>query len=325
MKYFSALVCGLILAGLPGWALAQKDSTSYIPQIGGVIRAKFEYNSSIGKSRFEVRNARFQVGGFISKVFNYKAEIDLSDEGVIKMLDAYVRFIPVKNLAFTMGQMKIPFSTDNLRSPGTLNFSNRSFIAKRICKDLRDIGFMAQYTLPVKIPVTLYAGVFNGSGINSAAWVRTQNFGTRVEAGPWKGVGLSACYYTGKVGGKNSDMINGGINYRYKNFYFDAEYAQKHTVDTSSCYTSNAFFAYALYEIPIKKGILKNIIPAVRYDFFTNDIADGTVQPARITTGLTFGFHRISWADVRLSYEKYLFHDQPDLDDKATIEFIARF
>lgn len=305
---------------------AQRDSTSYIPKVGGVIRAKFEYNSSTGKNRFEVRNARFQLFGNVTKIFSYKAEVDLSDEGQIKMLDAYVRFTPVKNLAFTLGQMKIPFSTDNLRSPGTLNFSNRSFIAKRICKDLRDIGFMVTYAKEDgPLPFALHLGVFNGAGINNPAWVKSNNYGGRFELGPFKGAGLTGSYYTGKVSGKSSDMFNFGFNYRYKHFYFDTEYAQKHTTDTTGSFSSNALFAYVLYEIPIKKGILRNIIPAFRYDFYTADMSDGIVQPARLTTGLTFGFHKITWADIRVSYEKYLYQNQTDLDDKATVEFIARF
>jgi len=325
MTLLKNMFLGVLLGVFPGLLFAQKDSTSYLPQVGGVIRAKFEYNSSIGKSRFEVRNARFQLAGNVSKVFKYKAEVDLSDEGVIKMLDANVQFLPTKHLVFTLGQMKIPFSTDNLRSPGTLNFSNRSFIAKRICKDLRDIGFMVSYVRGGVLPFALHAGVFNGEGINNPEWVSTYSIGARAEVGPWKGISLSGDFYSGKVAGNSSDMFNVGANYRYKHFYVDAEYAQKQNMDTTGVWSSNALFAYVLYEIPIKKGILRNIIPAVRYDFYTADMANGIVQPARITTGLTFGFHKITWADIRLSYEKYMYHNQPDAEDKATIEFIARF
>ncbi len=43
------------------------------------------------KAVFEVRNARFSVSGNVHPLVAYKAEIDLSDEGSIKMLDAYAR------------------------------------------------------------------------------------------------------------------------------------------------------------------------------------------------------------------------------------------
>ena len=63
----------------------------YLPEIHGTIRGKYEYQTETGESRFEVRNARFSVSGNVHPLVAYKAEIDLSDEGSIKMLDAYAR------------------------------------------------------------------------------------------------------------------------------------------------------------------------------------------------------------------------------------------
>ena len=52
-------------------------------------------------SRFEVRNARISITGNVLPIVAYKAEIDLSDEGQIKMLDAYARLFPIKDLTVT--------------------------------------------------------------------------------------------------------------------------------------------------------------------------------------------------------------------------------
>ena len=89
----------------------------YLPEIHGTIRGKYEYQTETGESRFEVRNARFSVSGNVHPLVAYKAEIDLSDEGSIKMLDAYARVFPVKDLNFTIGQMRVPFTIDAHRSP----------------------------------------------------------------------------------------------------------------------------------------------------------------------------------------------------------------
>ena len=78
----------------------------YLPEIHGTIRGKYEYQTETSESRFEVRNARFSVSGNVHPIVAYKAEIDLSDEGSIKMLDAYARVFPVKDLNFTIGQMR---------------------------------------------------------------------------------------------------------------------------------------------------------------------------------------------------------------------------
>lgn len=89
----------------------------YLPEIHGTIRGKYEFQTETNESRFEVRNARFSVSGNVHPIVAYKAEIDLSDEGSIKMLDAYARVFPVKDLNFTIGQMRVPFTIDAHRSP----------------------------------------------------------------------------------------------------------------------------------------------------------------------------------------------------------------
>ena len=64
------------------------DIKDYLPEIHGTIRSKFEYQTQMQAGRFEVRNARISATGNILPTVAYKAEIDLSDEGQIKMLDA---------------------------------------------------------------------------------------------------------------------------------------------------------------------------------------------------------------------------------------------
>ena len=66
----------------------------YLPKVSGTIRGKMEYQTNEKESRFEVRTARVALDGFVTPIVNYKAEIDLSDEGQIKMLDAYAGVLP---------------------------------------------------------------------------------------------------------------------------------------------------------------------------------------------------------------------------------------
>ena len=76
----------------------QSDDVNYKPQIDGTIRGKFEYQPDDQKGRFQVRTARFSLTGRVASRVSYKAEIDLSDEGKIKMLDAYTRLVPLDSL-----------------------------------------------------------------------------------------------------------------------------------------------------------------------------------------------------------------------------------
>ena len=94
--------------------------------IGGTIRSKYEYQTEEGEGRFEVRTARINVTGNVTPQVSYKAEIDLCDEGKIKMLDAYTRIKPWKTLQFTIGQERVPFTIDAHRSPHQQYFANRS-------------------------------------------------------------------------------------------------------------------------------------------------------------------------------------------------------
>jgi hypothetical protein len=308
---------------------AQTDSLSklkkWIPNVSGVIRAKFEYNSSIGKGRFDVRNARFGMKNTIGKYFGYKFEIDFSDEGKIKMLDAYVSFIPVKNLSLTIGQMKATFSTEYMLSPADFEFSNRPFIDKRICKDLRDIGFRVSYKYEGKVPFEVYGTIMNGSGFNNPLWTSQLAYGGRAVIGPYKGFSLQANYYSGIIVNFKTQMVDYGIRYEYKNFVINSEYAQKTISDTIGSYTQNSLFVYTLYRFYFKKGMLRDLVPAVRYDLYSSNIRADFTEPQRLTFGLTLGFDKINFANIRFNYEKYLYKTLPDLEDKFTVELIARF
>ena len=158
----------------------------YLPEIHGTIRGKYEYQTETGESRFEVRNARFSVSGNVHPLVAYKAEIDLSDEGSIKMLDAYARVFPVKDLNFTIGQMRVPFTIDAHRSPHQQYFANRSFIAKQV-GNVRDVGLTSAYTHKGDFPFILEGGLFNGSGLtNQKEWHKTLNYSIKAQLLPGK-------------------------------------------------------------------------------------------------------------------------------------------
>ena len=139
---------------------SERALPEWFPQISGTIRGKMEYQTNEKEGRFEVRTARIAFDGRIVPMVEYKAEIDLSDEGKIKMLDAYAGVLPLKGMNLRLGQMRVPFSIDAHRSPHKQYFANRSFIAKQV-GNVRDVGFYAAYHCQ-RIPLSIEAGVFNG-------------------------------------------------------------------------------------------------------------------------------------------------------------------
>ena len=89
------LIVAAVMACVAMSAMAQ--DVDLTPKIGGTIRSKYEYQTEDGEGRFEVRNARINITGKVTPIVSYKAEIDLCDEGAIKMLDAYTRLKPSKD------------------------------------------------------------------------------------------------------------------------------------------------------------------------------------------------------------------------------------
>ena len=112
-----AMMCASVLPALAQTSDDGKEKVDLTPEIHGTVRGKYESQTGEREGRFEVRNARLSVSGRVAKAVEYKAEIDLCDEGQIKMLDAFTRIKPASGLSFTIGQMRVPFTIDAHRSP----------------------------------------------------------------------------------------------------------------------------------------------------------------------------------------------------------------
>ena len=167
----------------PADTQTRDSDPTFTVQLHGTVRAKFEYQPEIDQGRFEVRNARFSLSGSVTRAVDYKAEIDLSDEGSIKMLDAYARLnLLDRRVRFTIGQMRVPFTIDAHRSPHEQYFANRSFIAKQ-AGNVRDVGATVGWRFGKRVPVTLEGGLFNGSGLTDQKdfWTGTFNYSAKMQ------------------------------------------------------------------------------------------------------------------------------------------------
>lgn len=180
-------------------------------KIGGTLRGKYEYQTQDNKGRFEVRNARVNVSGDLNPTVSYKAEIDLCDEGQIKMLDAYAKFKPWKYFAFTIGQMRVPFTIDAHRSPDQQYFANRSFIAKQV-GNVRDVGARLGYTFDAGFPIIVEAGLYNGSGLTNQKdyWTNSANFSAKAQFVLPMGLTVELSAQKVKPGDVNVMMYDGG-------------------------------------------------------------------------------------------------------------------
>lgn len=326
--------------------LAQDDETvDKTPKIGGTLRSKYEWQTEEGESRFEVRTARINVSGRLSKVVAYKAEVDLCDEGQIKMLDAYTRLTPWRTLQLTIGQERVPFTIDAHRSPHQQYFANRSFIAKQV-GNVRDVGAELGYTWNVGFPIVVNAGVFNGSGLTNQKdfWTNSINFSAKAQfLMPNVNLVLSAQ----KV--KPSDvtvmMYDAGLTFHRGPFLAEAEYLYKHYAD-GAFHPVHAVDAFMNYDIALRSKLFRKISPLVRYDYMSDHSdgkrysveVDGETQNvlkvndhrrSRVTGGFTLSLCKPFTADIRVNYEKYFYSKgvEPKTSerDKFVIEFVTHF
>lgn len=310
---------------------------SWLPKISGTIRAKAEYQTNEGEGRFEVRNARVAFDGNVLPSVSYKAEIDLSDEGQIKMLDAYVGVLPVKSFLIRLGQMRVPFSIDAHRSPHKQLFANRSFIAKQV-GNVRDVGLSLGYTLP-HAPLTLEAGAFNGSGLTNQKdyWTKSINYSVKVQYVLPFGATLQGSVQKVSPSGGAVYLYDGGVTLQLGRWMLEGEYLRKHYVN-STFSNVNAVDAFVSYTLPLKR-VFNHMSILARYDQMDDHSngqlnKDGVLQiddyaRKRLTGGLTFSFTKGINADLRLNYEKYFYDDisfaKPSERDKAVVELMVHF
>lgn len=316
------------------------ETKDYMPEIHGTIRAKFEYQTGMKASRFEVRNARISATGNVLPKVAYKAEIDLSDEGSIKMLDAYARLFLIDGLTVTAGQMRVPFTIDAHRSPHQQYFANRSFIAKQV-GNVRDVGLTVGYKLPTDMPIALEGGLYNGSGLtNQKEWHKEVNYSAKAELflTPAFNLTLSAQgIQPDEIRMQSYDL---GAYYEAKGWHIEAEYLYKQ-------YSQDAFDnvhsvdAFVNYDLPLRKGPFTKLSFLARYDMMTDQSDAQTVdeetgslvitdyQRQRLTAGLTFSLSKAFRTDLRLNYEKYFYPSgsiaKESEQDKIVLELMVRF
>ncbi len=318
---------------------AEKAKSPYIPDFHGTIRAKYEYEPTINKGRFEIRNARLSVEGKIIPIVRYKAEIDLSDEGSIKMLDAYIRLQPKERLKFTFGQMRVPFSIDAHRSPHLQYFANRSFIAKQV-GNVRDVGVAASWTFGARTPITLEGGIFNGSGLTNFKnfWTSDYNFSLKSQICLWRQLNIVLSCQKAKASDVNTYMYDGGIYWENSRWHIEAEYLRKHYAN-DAFRPVNAVDAFAAYRLPLKRNKMALSFLG-RYDYMS-DHSKGSKdengillvddpERHRLTGGMTLSLGKGALqADIRLNYEQYFYNKgvEPSISEqnKIVLELVAHF
>ena len=310
------IIASVLLVALTIASASAQDWKQYLPEVHGTVRGKYEYQTSTDEQRFQVRNARVSLDGKVHSMVSYKAEIDLSDEGQIKMLDAFARVTPLKDFKITVGQMRVPFTIDAHRSPHQQYFANRSFIAKQV-GNVRDVGATLGYSMDEGFPFILEGGLFSGSGLTAQkAWHRVLCYSAKLQLMPWKDYNLTLSTQRIRPENVNIYMYDIGTYYKWNNWHFEVEGLYKRYAHDSfqDVWAVDAFVNYDWF-IQKKKFPFKKISFLARFDYM-GDHSDGTLnedgqmyitdyERKRVTGGLPLSFGNPVQADLRLNYEKY--------------------
>lgn len=271
-------IASVLLAALTIASASAQDWKQYLPEVHGTVRGKYEYQTSTDEQRFQVRNARVSLDGKVHSLVSYKAEIDLSDEGQIKMLDAFARVTPLEDFKITVGQMRVPFTIDAHRSPHQQYFANRSFIAKQV-GNVRDVGATLGYSMDEGFPFILEGGLFSGSGLTAQKeWHRVLCYSAKLQLMPWKDYNLTLSTQRIRPENVNIYMYDIGTYYKSNNWHFEVEGLYKRYAHDSfqDVWAVDAFVNYDWF-IQKKKFPFKKISFLARFDYM-GDHSDGTLN-----------------------------------------------
>lgn len=336
----------LFLSIIIATTISAQNKPDYSPKFSGYIRSWFQSTFSTNQGEFLIREARFAVKGNVNEYAGYKFQVDFAKLGNFQtssdtingknvltkasanfseiLLDAEAFITPIENLTLSLGQLKMPFGTDNIRAGSDIDFANRPLLTN-ISPGMYDIGFISSYTNKDLFPMEFKAGVFNGSGVNKSEDDKTSNYTVRTYLQPIEMIGVSANYYGGRITGAKVSIMDFGSDIKIKDLFISGEFGQRESELKSKKTTSNSYFIYSTYDFSLGTSLISHIMPAVRYENYDVNTSVSENEVSRITAGLAFQFAKIKYAQLRFNYELFDYKDGRSNPDKLIVELQTRF
>ncbi len=284
----------------------------YLPRFFGFLKTDLEWNTETGETRFVLRNARIGVDGNLSPFINYAVEVDLSDEGVFRVLKSYAVFKPYTDethqLSLWFGYQKPFFSSEYLRNPMNISFIKRSLVVTEMTAGIVDVGVIANYAFKNNIlPFELSLGVMNGMGFKHLPFT-VPNYIGRLRLSPIETINIIAEYYGGHTpAADNLNMWGFECNFKKASFFIEAEYFHRQIeyIDSFMTKKSNGLLLQTYYAFHLKnKKLIHYIAPTLRWDMLGNNFFAEKLQNACLTAGVNFGIDKkFMKAEFRLNYE----------------------
>lgn len=370
MKHAHHFIIGraaiLAAASLFFCTAAQAQEKRFTHNVTGLLKARMEADTEAGNFRFGVANARLGINGRTTGTgktgFRYAFQVDLNAEGKLSILDSYAAFW-AGPIEVSIGQQQYRFGTELNRGPRNNFFADNSFLTSYLTSyyhtdaaagksrygsyGSRDIGLMLKYTATEYLPVDIFLGAMNGTGINNPVWDRHINFVARVSVDDgriFNGFGIALNYYNGHSPyGDAISMAGAELRYMKGRWRAEGEYAERRLSVDGGVDPLRVAVAHLIYCQPLHDcGVLRFVAPMARYDYGDNlaVLVDEGAGKSRIdhfsaqraTVGVTLGFaERLLQCELRLNYE-HVFGDlpaaaasNPALHNRFVLEFYLGF
>ena len=267
------------------------ETKDYLPEIHGTIRTKFEYQTEMAASRFEVRNARISITGNVLPIVAYKAEIDLS---FIAKQVGNVRDVGV-TLGYKLGT-EIPVTLEGGLYNGS-GLTNQKEWHKEA-----NYSAKAQFLFAQKLNLAL-----------SIQSIQPQD--VRINS-----YDIGAFYQSGRF------HIEG--EYLYKTYAGNA-YDNVHAVNSFINYDLPLRKVFNKMSFLVRYDMMTSQSDGKAVDKETGALVTTDYKRHRVTGGVTFSLSKAFRTDLRLNFEKYFYAKnsiaKESEQDKIVLELMVRF
>ena len=324
-------------------AAAAADTTAtykkYVPEVHATLRARYELATESGDARFQVRNARVNLNGYVTDFLSYFMRVDFCDRGKISVLDAFATVSPSSRLRVMLGQMRVPLSVDASRAVNQYWFANRAFPGKDMWSS-RKVGLKARYGFDIgKAPAYVEGGVFSSASTASQnTWSKSYTFGA---------IGVVTLGdFIPEVGFQSNEVSHvrvsnwdASLTWHHGPWEAEAEILYKHYAHDAA-QSVKAYNIMARRFFPLKSRWANRLSLDLRFDGMT-DNCDGTTDDEgalvvtkaarkRLTVGSTLAYFRLPVkAHLRLNYEQYFYGTShvaaPADGNKLVLELMLHF
>ncbi len=304
-------------------------------RVDGSLISRLEYATRTDESRFSVRSSRIGVKGNFNEYFTYRGQIEISNKGNFAPLDLYAGFNPNERFSLTIGQRTIPLFNDYTVVPAQLMFSNCAFLGEYVM-GTRDIGMLGQYNFGIAgMPSSLELGVYNGSTINAPSWHGKPSYGGRFTLGEMTGWRSTVKFFEHDSSVNESiryQVYGADLRYECERWRAEAE-VMKRKDKVSGLGDVFTYYIQGAYVHPLNYDVIKNFIPAVRFDGIEYD-EDVNFDATRLTLGLGFGLSPKYLSSIfRIDYEHFfvsresesMMLDRAVTSNKLTVELVLTF